>query len=85
MKEWGDRKTREEQFQEIKARAERGIQQDSRGCGVRLLAAGDSRSRHLGRIHLHSRGPVGRRREVPVGQRESVYGRGAQAPGDRQR
>ena len=77
MKEWGDRKTRDEQFQEIKARVNRGIQQGSRGRGVRLLTAGDSGSRHLGRVHLHSRGPVGRRREVPVGQRQSVHCRGA--------
>ena len=77
MKEWGDRKTRAEQFQEIKDPRERGIQQGSRGCGVRLLTAGHSRSRHLGRVHLHSRGPVGQRREVPVGQRQSIYCRRA--------
>ena len=39
--------------------------QPARGAGVRLRAAGDSRRRHVGRRHLHARGPRRQGRRVP--------------------
>ena len=84
MKEWGSRKTRAEQFQAIKARLNAELSKLPEARSLRLLAARDSRRRHLRRVHLHSRRPVGRRRKVPLGQPEHVHGRRAQTPGDRQ-
>ena len=84
MKEWGDRKTRAEQFQAIKAHLNRGAEQASGRRGLQLLAARDSRSRHLRRIHLHPGRPVRQGRPVSFRQPEQVHGRGAQASGDRE-
>jgi HAE1 family hydrophobic/amphiphilic exporter-1 len=63
MNEWGDRATRAQQFQAIKARL--NTEPSNRGHIIWLLATRDSRRRHIGRIHFHSRRSLRQRREVP--------------------
>ena len=48
-------------MRELNARARRA----PRGAGVRLPAAGDPRRRHVGRRHLHARGPRRQGHRVP--------------------
>ncbi len=83
MNDWDDRKTRAEQFQAIKARLNRELSALPEGVAFSFLSAGDSRSRDLGRIHFRPGRPGRQGRPVFVRQPEQVYGRGAQAPGDR--
>ena len=84
MKEWGSRKNQRRAVPGHQGAPERGIEQAPGKCSFRFLAARHSRRRHLRRVHLYSRGSVGRRRKVPVGQPQQVYGRRPQAPGDRE-
>ena len=83
MKDWGDRKTRAEQFQAIKAHlnAELGKEAESVSFGFSppaIPGVGTS-----GGVHVYSRGPVRRRSSVPLGQPEQVHGGSAQATRDR--
>ena len=57
LKEWKDRKSRDEAVSSHQAAPEPGTEQASGRNRFRFLAAGDSRSRHLRRIHVRSGGP----------------------------
>ena len=85
LKEWGDRTTARRAVPGDQAAREPGAAQASGRDRLQLLAAGDSRRRHLRRIHLRARGPLGQGRRVPRRQPEHVHGRRAQAAGDRRR
>ena len=60
MKEWGRPEDARRAVPGDQGAPEPGTQQASGRRGFQLLAAGDSRRRHLGRVHLHSGGPVRR-------------------------
>ena len=66
MKDWGDRKTRAEQFQAIKARLNAELSRLPGRSRVRILSAGHSRCRDIGWRYLYSRGPFRRRSAVPL-------------------
>ena len=57
----------------------------ARSAGVRLLTAGHSRGRHVGRRDLHARGPLRSGRRIPGQEHQRLPRGGAQAPGARHR
>ena len=65
MKDWDDRKTRAEQFQVIRS-PEPGAEYAPGRSGVQFLPACDSRSRDLGRVHVHPGRPCWKGRPVFV-------------------
>ena len=83
MKEWGDRKTPRRTVPGNQSASQRRTQQAAGGRRVRILPARHSRSRHVGRSHLHSRRPLRRRTEVSCRKPRQVHGRRAQKAGNR--
>ena len=73
LKPWDDRKTRAEQLQAIKVAPEPGAEPVAGSHRLQLLSAGHSRRRHLRRIHVHPRRPLGRRCAVPRQEPEHVF------------
>ncbi len=58
LKPWGERKSRAEQYQAIKANSERGIKPAACRLCFQLLAAGHPRRGYLRRFHFYPRGSV---------------------------
>ncbi len=75
FKPWDDRKTPETSYDGIKMHLARALSQVNSGTCVRISATCHSGRRYLGRIHLHSGGPIRQRHRIPGQEHPGVHGR----------
>ena len=83
MKEWGDRKTRAEQFQAIKARLNAELSRLPEAVAFGFSPPAIPGVGNVGRSYLHTRRPFRQRSEVSRREPRQVHGRGAQTARNR--